>query len=287
MRTIAVVALLLSTLVTAQDTRPTRPGAGLEATLAQVSHQVEAYYSRARAILCAERVVLQPLASDLTSDGFARRLVYELRVEWEPSSERQTAADAHVARRLLSVNGRPPRPRDQPRCTDPKLDSSEPLSIFLPSRRGEYAFSLAGTGRTDGREAVLLDYQDASGKRPEIKWQDDCVSVDVPAKTRGRAWVDADTGDVLRLDERFAGLFDIPVPKDKQGVGIPASMTIERYDTSIRYHQVTFSDPDETLLLPSSIETLSIIRPAGTPRLRMTETFSDYKRFVTNSRILQ
>jgi hypothetical protein len=284
MRTTALVALLLSTLVTAQEPRPARPRADLEATLTQVSRQVEAYYSRARAILCAERVVLQPLGADLTTDGFARRLEYELRVEWEPSSG---ADGAQVTRRLLSVNGRPPRPKDEPRCTDPKLVSPEPLSIFLPGRRGEYAFSLAGTGRTDGREAVLLDYRDVSGKRPEIKWRDDCVSVDAPAKTRGRAWVDADTGDVLRLDERFAGLFDIPVPKDKQGVGIPSSMTIERYDTSVRYRQVTFSDPDETLLLPSSIETLSIVRNGGTPRMRTTQTFSGYKRFVTNSRIVQ
>jgi hypothetical protein len=50
---------------------------------------------------------------------------------------------------------------------------------------------------------------------------------------------------------------------------------------------VTFSDPDETLLLPSSIETLSIVRNGGTPRMRTTQTFSGYKRFVTNSRIVQ
>ena len=76
MRTTALVALLLSTLVTAQEPRPARPRADLEATLTQVSRQVEAYYSRARAILCAERVVLQPLGADLTTDGFARRLEY-------------------------------------------------------------------------------------------------------------------------------------------------------------------------------------------------------------------
>jgi hypothetical protein len=286
MRTSAALVLIFSTVLTAQSTRLVRPRADLESTLAQVSRQVESYYAHARAILCAERVVLQPLGSDLTPDGFARQLVYELRVEWEPSSAQDTAGEAHIARRLLSVNGRPPRPQDE-RCTDPRLVSPEPLSVFLPSRRREYAFSLAGAARTDGRDAVLLEYQDVSGKKPEIKWQDDCVSVDVPAKTRGRAWVDADTGEVLRLDERFAGLFDIPVPREKQGVGIPASMTIERNDTSFRYRQVTFSDPDETLLLPSSIETLSIVRNAGTPRLRTTQTFSDYRRFVTNSRIVQ
>jgi hypothetical protein len=285
MRTSAAVALILSTVVTAQDARPARPRADLEATLAQVSRQVESYYSRARAVLCTERVVLQPLGSDLTPDGFARRLVYELRVEWEPGQD--TGGGAHIARRLLSINGRPPRPQDE-QCTDPMLVSPEPLSIFLPSQQGDYAFSLAGAGRTDGRDAVLLDYQDASGKKPEVKWKDDCVSVDVTAKTRGRVWVDADTGDVLRLDERFAGLFDIPVPRSKQGAGVPTSMTIERNDTSIRYRQVTFTDPDDRLLLPSSVETLTIIRNGGgTPRLRTSRTFSDYRRFVTNSRIVQ
>jgi len=170
---------------------------------------------------------------------------------------------------------------------DPRAVSQEPLSVFLPTRRGQFAFSQAGAARTDGRAAFLLDYRDASGKKPDIQWRDDCVSFDVPEKTRGRAWIDAETGDVLRLDERLVGQFDIPVPRAKQQTGVSSSMTIERVDTSIRYRKVTFSDPDETLLLPSSIETLSIARNAGTPRLRMTQTFSDYKRFVTNSRIVQ
>ena len=32
-------------------------------------------------------------------------------------------------------------------------------------------------------------------------------------------------------------------------------MTIERADSSIRYRRVQFAEPDETLVLPSSIET--------------------------------
>ena len=268
------VVLIGPTTVAAQKT----PGADdLATTLALVGRQVEDYYARARSIVSTERVLLQPLRSDLTPDESGRHLVYELRVEWEPPAAGETAGGAQIVRRLVSVNGRSPRSQDEPGCTDPRPVSPEPLTIFLRSRRDQYSFSRAGRGRTNGRATVLLDYKDASSKLPEVSWRGECVTVDVPAQTRGRAWVDAETGDVLRLDESFVGLFDIPVPREHQRRGGPLSMTIERSDTSIRYRAVKFSDPDETLLLPATIDTLLIVRNAGTPRLRMTQTFSGYK----------
>ena len=57
---------------------------------------------------------------------------------------------------------------------------------------------------------------------------------------------------------------------------------------------VKFSDPDEELLLPASIETLQVYSAAygrsvemRSSRLRRTQTFRHYRRFVTGSRILQ
>jgi hypothetical protein len=50
---------------------------------------------------------------------------------------------------------------------------------------------------------------------------------------------------------------------------------------------VTFRDPDETLMVPASIESLTIVRNAGVPRLRTTQTFSNYRRFVTGGRIVK
>ena len=278
------VVLIVSIAVAAQSTGG---GADLATTLARVGRQVEDYYARARTIVCTEHVLLRPLRSDLTSDDRGRRLVYELRVEWEPPAAGETAGGAQIVRQLRSVNGRSPRPQDEPGCTDPRPVSPEPLTIFLRSRRDQYSFSWAGRGRTNGRATVRLEYKDASSKPPEVSWQGECVTIDVPANTRGRAWVDAETGDVLRLDESFVGLFDIPVPQEHQRRGGPRSMTIERADTSIRYREVKFSDPDETMLLPATIDTLLIIRNAGTPRLRMTQTFSAYKRFTTGSRIVR
>jgi hypothetical protein len=64
-------------------------------------------------------------------------------------------------------------------------------------------------------------------------------------------------------------------------------MVIERADSTIRYQPVRFHDPDETLLLPSSIQTLTVIRNSGAPRMRMTQTFSNYQRFITGGRIVK
>ena len=48
-----------------------------------------------------------------------------------------------------------------------------------------------------------------------------------------------------------------------------------------------FTDPDETLMLPSRIESVVIVRNSGSPRLRITQSFSDYRRFVTESRLVR
>ena len=66
-----------------------------------------------------------------------------------------------------------------------------------------------------------------------------------------------------------------------------AHMTIERADSTIRYRSVSFTDPDEILLLPGSIETTTVVRNSGSPRTRITQTFTNYRRFVTGSRLVQ
>jgi hypothetical protein len=82
-------------------------------------------------------------------------------------------------------------------------------------------------------------------------------------------------------------MVDIPVPVAQQRRGGAAFMTVERADTSIQYAPVAFVDPDETLMLPARIESLVIVRNSGSPRLRITQSFSRYRRFVTASRILR
>jgi hypothetical protein len=49
---------------------------------------------------------------------------------------------------------------------------------------------------------------------------------------------------------------------------------------------VAFSDPDEVVLLPESIETVTVIRN-GLQSMRRSQIFSDYRRFLTGSRIVK
>ena len=134
---------------------------------------------------------------------------------------------------------------------------------------------------------MMLDYKSATAKPPEIVWHNECVSVDLPGQTRGRVWIDAATDDVLRLDERLTGSFELRVPREHTRHGDSAWMVIERADSSIRYKPVVFRDPDETLMLPATIESFTEIRNAGVPRLRTTQEFSNYRRFITGGRIVK
>ena len=269
--------------------RAQAPGgsADLPATLERIGEHVAQYYGRARSIICIETVYLQPLTSGFSFDGPGRELKYELRVEWEPTPDGERPGEAKVVRQLLTVGGRAPRPKDEPGCLDPKSVSPEPLAMLLPGRRPDFVFKWIGTTRSDGRPSVILDYKATGSKPADVVWNKECVTVDLPGRTQGRVWIDAATDDVLRLDEHLIGTFDFPVPREHTLHHRPDWMTIERADSSIRYRPVVFRDPDETLMVPASIESMTIIRNSGVPRLRTTQTFSNYKRFVTGGRIVK
>jgi hypothetical protein len=253
-------------------------------TVNRLSDYVEQYYTRAQSIVTDESVTVQQIKRDLTAEGFARRLVYELRVEWDPSVSGDESP-ARVTRQLLSVNGKPPREKDKPECTDPLSISPEPLAFLLRNRRHKYSFTSAGIGRIDGREALMIDYRSLESREPKVEWKDTCVSVDTPS--RGRLWADQESGAIIRLDENLLGMVDFPIPRKHQQINGALFMTLERADTSIRYRPVRFSNPDETLLLPADITSASLWRNAGSAGIRVTQSFSNYRRFVTAGRILR
>jgi hypothetical protein len=255
-------------------------------TIDRLSSYVEQYYSRAQSIITDEAVTVQRIHRDLTVDGFARRLVYELRVEWDPAVG-GNESPATVTRRLIAVNGRPPKKNDQPECMDPKSVSPEPLAFLLPDRRHKYAFTSAGVGRVDGRDALMVDYRALERGEPEVEWTDDCVSVDAPGRFRGRLWADPGNAAIVRLDEQLMGMVDLPIPRRHQRNNGALFMTLERASMSIRYRPVTFRDPDETMMLPSEIMSTSMWRNGGSAGSRITQSFSNYRRFVTAGRIVQ
>jgi hypothetical protein len=275
------IAILLGVICVSAPLRA-QSDVPLDETLRRVSVYVENYYARAQSIVAQETVVVQNVFRDLASDGFPRRYIYNLRVEWVPGDKGEL--DASLSRELLLVNGKAPKAGDEPHCTAPKPITPEPLAIFLPERQHEYVFDRGERAQLDGQDVVRFEYRVRDPGKDSVSWDRDCVNMDFPARLRGKVWVDAASGEVLRIDEAANGPVDMRRPREQTRFGGRDILTFDRYLESIRYQRVRFADPDETLLLPSSIESIAMAGPGGT---RRTQTYSNYRRFVTEGRVVE
>lgn len=271
---------------------PARPEIGV--LVSHVGERVAAYYHRAQQLICLERSTVVPIDSGWTIQGVPRTVESELRVELE-ALEGGTIPAAQVTRQVLSVNGREPRERDRKDrsgCTDPTPVSPEPLAFLLPGHRDDYRFTAVRDGHERNRVALVIDFRSAEqSSRPELiedeYGHDDCFDWKGQIAISGRVWVDAATYDVLRLERHVLGPTDVHVPWPLQRkYHFEPFMTLDRDDLTMRYKDVSFGEPDETVLLPDSTESMTIFR-GGLQSVRRTEVFSAYRRFLTDARIIK
>ena len=61
---------------------------------------------------------------------------------------------------------------------------------------------------------------------------------------------------------------------------------LDRDDLTMRYKRVVFSDPEEVMLLPESIESTTVVR-SHLQSARRSEKFSEYRRFLTAGRVVK
>lgn len=290
-RATLTLAFAAAALVTQAAAAQGDASVDLAAVLQRAGERVERFFRRAESLVCREVVRLQPLGTGLTAEGSSRVVESELRVSWQPE-EGEPSTEAQTLRRLIRVNGHPPRKDDWNNCTAPEQQEREPqpLSMLLPGKRRDYAFRPAGAGRVDGRAVILVDFRlltKVTVAAEMVDGKEDCISFRIDGGMRGRLWIDQETFDVVRLDQGLSGLVEIPVPEPAaRRSGSPFYWTLERWDTSIRFKPVAFADPDETLVLPVSLSSLRVTRGSGMPRLRTSTAYSDYRRFLTAGRIL-
>jgi len=182
--------------------------------------------------------------------------------------------------------------KDRAGCTDENPLSSEPLAFLLPSHRSEYTFVSGGFGKGKDRNTVIIEF--TSGK-PEGKGElaedprghADCFTWSLPVVVKGRVWLDAETYQVVRVEQRMAGIADLTVSaKLQRKHNLDNNIVVERHDTTIRYKTVPFHDPEEAMLLPESIETLIVVH-GGLESIRSKQTFTEYRRFLTAGRIVK
>jgi hypothetical protein len=259
--------------------------------LERIADRIARYYHRAQSLVCVETATVQPVNRDWSWDGMARTVESELRVESE-TADGVPLPEARLIREVRRVNGRDPRERDKKDragCTDPDPFSPEPLAFLLPAHREEYRFTSVREARERDRAALVIEFQsmDHAG-RPELiedpRGHDDCFDWKGAIATHGRVWVDAITYEVLRVDRYDQSPMDIRVAWPLQRkYGLPSYVTLDRNDLSIRFKEIAFKDPDEIVLLPESIDSLTMIRN-GLQSTRRTATYRDYHRFLTASR---
>ena len=287
---LAVIALvaLLGGWASAAPRAPHDVGA----LMTHVGERVAEYPRRARNVICVERSTVQPIQSNWSADGMPRTVESELHVEFDPA-DGEAPPDAKMIREVRRVNGRAPRERDKKDrsgCTDPNPLSPEPLAFLLPAQRDAFLFTKVADGKEKDRAALVIDFMSANRKsKPELvedpRGHNDCFDWTGPVATRGRVWVDAATHDVLRVDRRLEGPVDVRVPWALQRrYGFTPWVVLERDDVTMRYKAVAFTEPDEVILLPASIDSLTVLR-GGLQSMRRTETFSDYRRFLTTTRV--
>ena len=281
-------------LVVAAATVTAQAPPDVDALLARVSDRIERYYRQAQQIICVEKATVQPIGMDLGPAGFARVTESELRVEPD-AGDGDTPTGAKLVRLITKINGRPPSDKDKKdrsRCTDPNPLTPEPLAFLLPANREGYSFTSAGFGKGKDRGALILEFTTArsrgEGKLTEDpRGIEDCFGFSVTSAWKGRIWIDAGTYDVLRIEQRLSGPGDVEVTFEQQRKhNLPPSITVERYDVTIRYKTIAFTDPEETMLLPESIETTSLLRN-GLQSVRRRQEYSAYRRFLTTGRIVK
>jgi hypothetical protein len=286
MRPLALVCAIVFGAVTAEAQKA--PLANLEDTLTRVTAYLQDYFARAQSIVADETVRVQELGYDLLGASTPpRTLRNELRISWEPG-EGGGITTPQVLRDLISVNGRPPREKDRDRCFDPQAISPEILgSLFLPENRKQFSYKVGGNGKSNGRAAILLDIRDLETGPVEVESDENCSRFGKPGSTRWRAWIDAETYAVLRLDETLAMPYDVTIPANRALRTQRLDVMVERVDTTIVFKRVAFKDPDEFVMLPATRETVQVIRNSPTPRMRTSYTYRNYRRFMTGGRIVQ
>jgi hypothetical protein len=257
-----------------------RPSAqsDLALVLAGLAERTQQYYERFVSIICTETVHQQDLRFNLTPTGKPRITVNELSVSRDPRGKGER--EFRVDRTLQSVNGRPARTNQQPGCTDPKTGSPEPLAFLLGENQKRYRFTVAdgGWGGPAGTRAV--DFVETPPERVSVKWEGSCFEAK-GGGYRGRVWFNPITYDVMLVAIKLSRPFLVLLRSGY--VGIEPAIRVERSEMTIRFSRVEFQQPDEVVLLPESIETLTVFR--GAASLKTEQKLSNFRRFLTKSEI--
>ncbi|MCA1632159.1 MAG: hypothetical protein LC802_00220 [Acidobacteria bacterium] len=102
--------------------------------------------------------------------------------------------------------------------------------------------------------------------------------------------MDAENFDVLQTASRLVEPYAFESPRLFSAgfarFGPKRKLRLDRAEHTMSFRRVPFKDPEQELLLPEYYESLRVIRGAREPRVRFKRTFADYRRFVSDVKII-
>lgn len=264
----------------------------------KLGESVERYQGGLFSIAYTETIRQERLKRDLKArEGKAKEYVFESVVLREPLKDGEEESYARSVRRLRSEDGKaaePGKPYVQKRhkcggAASPAAAYADPLTFLLPKNQPRYEFSDEGETNLDGRAAHVVRFVPRGQGGPKVETKGDCFWANVPSE--GRVWIDAERGDVLRLEWRIIDAYEFESPRVLKVGGLrfgpKRRLRYERMEWVTRFRRVEFKDPAQALLLPVSFESLVVIEGASRPRVRTTQTFTGYRRFVSDVKIVE
>lgn len=78
----------------------------------------------------------------------------------------------------------------------------------------------------------------------------------------------------------------VAVRKDQRRDGWHETILVERLDVQMAYEPVQFRQPDEMVTQPIEIRRVTLVRTPEPRALRVTQRFTNYRRFVTDVRVV-
>jgi len=138
--------------------------------------------------------------------------------------------------------------------------------IFHPSYSGDLRFGCEGLGQWKGQPAWLIHFQQREGQRSRLRSYRTQLGK-FPVSLKGRAWVAANTHEILRLET------DLVAPVEK--------LELEREHITVEYKPVDFRQGKLQLWLPESAE---MYAKFGGKRYRQRHQFAEFTYFSVDTR---
>jgi hypothetical protein len=268
--------------------------AQLNVLIKKIGERVKENLDSMFSVAFSESIRMQELKADMSAKGRQKHFFYESILTNRPASANAANYQPVFIRTLKSINGKPIKGQtsvEVSKCeeTNPQPTYEDPLAFLLPKNQSNYIFSYGGEANLEGRESIVLFVSEKPVSEPlAVVEKDDCLFLSRPLQIKGKIWVDSKTYDVIQTQWEQAENFSTVLPKKTVKKGIipllrPAvTLSYDKQDFTIRFRRVKFENPDQTLLLPYSSESVWITKGMKLEGMRTEIEYTRYRTFKTN-----